>query len=81
MDLHSIRYGIVEEKYRYKNHVRISYGIVAYSQSDDTDLSTIIASYRDLSSDQQKMQNLVQLCNRLSLSPLHLPDVIDDFLN
>ncbi len=37
-------------------------------------------SIHDITSDKDKILLLVELCNRLKLSPLHLRDVVDDFL-
>lgn len=35
----------------------------------------------DLSSDENKVADLVKKCNRLNLSPMHLQDVVEDFLS
>lgn len=34
----------------------------------------------DISTDKEKVERLVALCNELELSPIHIYDVIDDFL-
>ena len=34
----------------------------------------------DISINKQKIEKLVNLCNELELSPIHIYDVIDDFL-
>ena len=34
----------------------------------------------DLSFDKQRVQDLVDLCNQLQLDPVHLFDVVDDFM-
>lgn len=70
-----VTYGIVEETYNYKEEVRVSYGIAAFA-----DATTIIASCQDITSDKQKLQDLINLCNELDLSPIHLNDVVQDFL-
>ncbi len=74
-------YGIVEEIYSYESKTRISYGIVAFASEFDNDVSTIIASVHDVTLDKQKLQALIHLCNDLELSPIHLNDVVQDFLN
>jgi hypothetical protein len=38
-------------------------------------------SVRDMTEDRQEIAELVSLCNHLELSPLHLHDVVEDFLN
>ena len=39
----------------------------------------IIESHESLTADKQKMQELVDNCNELSLEPIHLKDVVADF--
>lgn len=34
----------------------------------------------DLSPDREKVENFIDVLNRLEVSPIHLDDVIDDFL-
>lgn len=41
----------------------------------------VIISFDDLSYDILNVVALVNICNRLNLSPLHLPDIVDDFLS
>lgn len=74
-----ITYGIIEEIYILGDKRRTSYGIAAYSNLESDSTVTIVASVRDISCDKQKISNLVTLCNRLSLSPIHLGDVVVDF--
>ena len=35
---------------------------------------------KDISTEKKKIEKLVSLCNNLSLSPIHINDVIEDFL-
>jgi len=35
---------------------------------------------KDISTDKKKVESLIKLCNENNLSPIHLDDVIDDFL-
>lgn len=35
---------------------------------------------KDISTDKQRIEALIELCNSLELSPIHLDDVIEDFL-
>lgn len=42
--------------------------------------SHIICQVDDITTDEAAIKRLIELCNRLKLSPLHLSDVVDDFL-
>ena len=35
---------------------------------------------KDISIDKQKVETLIDLCNKNQVSPIHLEDIIDDFL-
>ena len=75
-----VTYGIIEEIYALDGKRRTSYGIAAYSNSDSDGTATVVTSLRDISSDKAVVLELIDLCNRLSLSTYHLTDVICDFL-
>ena len=74
-----IKYGIVDETYSIDSIKRTSYVIVGYSNIDVDGTATIVISVRDVSDDKQKMLDLIELCNRLEVSDIHLYDVINDF--
>ena len=38
------------------------------------------SAFEDMSTDPIAIENLINLCNKLKLSPLHLEDVVEDFL-
>lgn len=76
----NITYAVSEEKYTFGEEERISYGIVAYSNADQDGSKTIVASVRDITIDKDSLTELVNDCNRLGLSTVHLNDVVDDFL-
>ena len=76
----NITYAVSEEKYTFGNETRISYGIVAYSNADQEGSKAIVASIRDVTSNKERLVELVNDCNRLELSTVHLNDVIEDFL-
>ena len=76
----NITYAISEKKYAFGNETRTSYGIVAYSNADQDRSKTIVASVRDITSDKTGLTKLVNDCNRLELSTIHLNDVVEDFL-
>lgn len=72
-------YGITEEIYTLGSDRRISYGIAAYADAELDGTAAIIASVHDITSDKEKLSDLIQACNRLGLSTIHLHDVIEDF--
>ena len=71
-----ITYILCRETYKTKKSERITYGIGAYAEDE----KTCIAKLHDITSDKNALAELVELCNRLQLSPIHLHDVIEDFL-
>ncbi len=78
--MNDITYAVAEEKYTLGDETRTSYGIVAYSNADQDGTKTIVASVRDVTSDKAELSELVNDCNRLGLSTIHLLDVVEDFL-
>ena len=76
----NITYAVSEERYTFGDEVRISYGIVAYSNADQDGSKTIVAAARDVTSDKSGLTRLVDDCNRVKLSTVHLSDVVEDFL-
>lgn len=75
-----ITYGLVEERYALNGHERTSYGITIYADAEIDGTATVIASVHDITSDKPRLSALVQRCNLLKLSPIHLEDVVEDFL-
>ena len=73
-------YGVSVEKYSLGDTTRVSYGIVAYAGSKNDGIASIVASVRDISNNKTRMEQLADLFNRMELSPIHLNDVIADFL-
>lgn len=78
--MNNVTYGVVEEHHNLNGHKRISYGIAVYADADIDGTVTVIATVNDITSDKQKLEELVQKCNCLELSLIHLNDVIEDFL-
>ena len=76
----TVTYVLTEEKYTLEQQTRISYGIAACSHSDTDGTATVITSVHDISEDKEELSKLVQTCNCLELSVVHLRDVIEDFL-
>ena len=69
------KYITVESIYKININERKSYGI-AVCDGEQTVLETIA----DISPNYEAIENLVNLCNKESLSPCHLNDVVRDFL-
>ncbi len=76
----TITYGVVQELYSLNGDERISYGIAAYFDVENNGTATIVASVNDITDERTKLENLVHNCNRLSLPPESLYDVVEDFL-
>ena len=77
----NVTYAVAEEKYALGEEKRISYGIVAYANAGQDGTTTIVASVRDITPDKKRLKKLVDDCNRLELSTVHLLDVVEDFLS
>lgn len=75
-----VTYGMTEEVYASGIEKRISYGIAAYADAEEDGTATIVAAVHDVTADRQALSGLVELCNRLELSLIHLNDVVEDFL-
>lgn len=73
-------YAVIEEKYPQKSGHRISYGITIYSGTEQKSERVLIDSIHDITSDKEKLEKLVNNCNRLGLSTVHICDVVEDFL-
>ncbi len=78
--MNNITYSLTEEIHSIGSHSRTSYGIAAYADAEGGDTSTVLQSIHDITSDKEKLQVLVQNCNRLKLPIDHLCDVVNDFL-
>ena len=76
----NVTYGLTEERYFHGADSRVSYGIVAYADAEEDGTATIVASVHDITADRRALSELVETCNRLGLSLLHLNDVVEDFL-
>ena len=59
----------------------ISYGIAAYIDAATSKTQNAIAYVRDVTPNKTEIEELAQKCNAFGLSPIHLADVIEDFLN
>lgn len=76
----SVTYGLIEEKYNCGGQSRVSYGIAAYSDAEVDGSATVVQSVHDVTTDKECLLRLIKDCNGLRLSPVHLCDVVEDFL-
>ena len=75
-----ITYGIIEETYALGESKRTWYGIAGYADAEVAGTAAIAVACHDVTEDVRSLQALVSLCNRHALSPLHLSEVVEDFL-
>ena len=71
------KYVLTETTYHNGKHTRTSYGIAVISTEDNV---TVLSSVEDISDEQEKIENLVNLCNAEKLEIEHLQNVVEDFL-
>lgn len=72
-------YALVEEKYTQPKGERISYGIAVYLCAEQGANRVLIDHIHDITPNKEKLENLVNDCNRLGLSTVHIYDVVEDF--
>lgn len=71
----TIEYRLIETSGYFADRLRSpSYGIAVYRKGRK------LQDVQDITTDRQKLERLVELCNREQLAHCHLYDVIDDFL-
>lgn len=66
-------YLLTQDIYMIDTKKHLGYGIL-YRSPEET------IAFEDLSLDFKKVSSLIAICNSLELSPLHLWDVVNDFL-
>ena len=72
------KYIVVCSTYMNEDKTRTAYGIAIADDSDG--VTIILKSYGDLTSDSSRIEELVHSCNLYKLDPIHLEDIIEDFL-
>ena len=72
-----VMYSIVENELVLNGETTVTYGIAVCSFGSGVRQEETV---NDVSTDRERLCALVDLCNRLALEPLHLHDVIEDFL-
>ena len=68
-------YTVVEEKYTALDREYTGYGICVEEFG-----SEYVRVFRDISRSREAVEKLVALCNELELDPIHIEDVIYDFV-
>lgn len=70
-------YSIFEDKYILEGQTYIGFGILIISTIDNK----VVTKIEDITTSKCKLLSLVQLCNDLSLDPIHIYNVVEDFLS
>ena len=70
-------YFLTEGEYIIDGNSHLGYGIRLVDKSN---LTSDGVTYNDISTNKERVGRLVFLCNELKLYPVHLKDVIEDFL-
>ena len=73
-----MEYVLLTQHYTYNQITRINYGIGLIDKNDPE--GVLIDAVTDLSTNKNEVLHLIKLCNRLSLDPIHLRDIVNDFL-
>ncbi len=76
----AITYGIVEEIHRVGDACRVSYELAAYADTETDGASAVVLSVHDVTSDKERLCDLIDKCNEEKLSLIHMKDVVMDFL-
>lgn len=72
------KYIVVENVYRNGDDTIRSYGVAVGNESDGETI--ILKSISDIFSDIKQIERLVDVCNSLRLDPVHIQEVVSDFL-
>ena len=72
------KYIVVKNEYIDGENTRVSYGIAAIENCDGVDC--VLESVSDIFSDFYAVETLVNVCNEEELDPIHIKDVVNDFL-
>ena len=70
-------YSIFQDVYTLDHRAHIGFGIIVVSIPNNK----IELKIEDITTSKCALCSLVQLCNELSLDPIHIYDVIEDFLS
>ena len=68
-------YTVIESECKVEGYEYTGYGICV--RNAETGEST---SFRDISVRREEVEELINRCNKLQLDPIHIEDVIEDFI-
>lgn len=71
-------YQVVNNTYLNNKEIIHTYGIAFTTTYDDCIF--VLSAVHDICQDHTAIKQLAELCNQLQLDPIHLQDVVDDFL-
>ena len=71
------KYVLTKTTYYNGEHTRTSYGIAVISTLDNI---SVLCEITDITDGRNKLQKLVEFCNKKQLDIDHLQNVVDDFL-
>ena len=75
--INNFLYSIFNDEYNLEGETHIGFGILITSTTDNK----VITRIEDVTTSKYELCTLVQLCNDLSLNPIHIYDVVEDFLS
>lgn len=71
-------YILTRNTYEMGENTRIGFGVATVEKG--TAGAIVLESFSDLSSDVTKVEQLVRISNEIGLDPIHLSEVVQDFL-
>lgn len=72
------KYVVVKSEYINGERTRMGYGIAVVEECDGN--VSVLDSVSDICLDVNSVEGLVELCNKAELDPIHLHEVVSDFL-
>lgn len=76
----SIIYEVTEDTYLIDGELKQIYGIAVYSNDKNNAKKTLLKAINNITTDKYKLSQLAKACNSCNLSPIHLKDIVEDFL-
>lgn len=75
--INNFLYSIFEDEYILNGEMHIGFGILITSTTNNE----VVTKVEDVTTSKFELLSLVQLCNDLSLDPIHIYNVVEDFLS
>ncbi len=70
-------YCVREDEIQDGDNMRLAYGLEIRADGSDEPIRIV----RDISGNREKLSELAELCSEQELSPVHIDDVLEDFLS